>query len=520
MTQMASNMDPSVMGNMMKSMGGPAAGMDPAQLSEQMKQMGQMSPEQLRAGMTQAQSQMNSQKQYYYNAAMMLKNEGNNHIKSENYTEAVQVYNKALENIKSHSGDDVIQLRLSLLLNLAMCYLKQKDYKKTVEVSEEALSINSKSVKALFRRGLARFESGELATAVADVKMAAKLSPDDKTIAAELARVEADAKNRGMTNKDLEAALKKLEANTSKAVSGGSSSSSSAAVGGLGDPNMAKTMEQFAKNPDMIEKATEAMKHMSPEDIERMMQHAPLPPGVDRETAKSRLEAVSKNPEMLKTAMEAMKAMPEEERKKLMEVAQQGGPGMVGPGGMPDMSQVGKLLENPETMKQMAEMAKAMGGGGEEAEMMQKMADMMASNPEMGKTMSEMMKNIDPEQMQKMMDQGMRRRGQGSSSSSDAGPPDMSDMLNNPEMMKAAEEMMKNMSPEMLTSMAKSSGLDINEDQAKMMTKLMPFIPYAMKAWRCFSWVKKNVFSSRGRVLLAAFILAFAVFQHYYWSRE
>lgn len=42
----------------------------------------------------------------------------------------------------------------------------------------EALSINGKSVKAIFRRGLARVDLGQLAEGVADVRLASKLSPE------------------------------------------------------------------------------------------------------------------------------------------------------------------------------------------------------------------------------------------------------------------------------------------------------------------------------------------------------
>ena len=51
----------------------------------------------------------------------------------------------------------------------------------------------------------------------------------------------------------------------------------------------------------------------------------------------------------------------------------------------------------PEQLAQMT------GGDAEDAKMMQKAAEEMAKNPELGKQMTEMMKNMDPEQMQKMM---------------------------------------------------------------------------------------------------------------------
>mmetsp|Transcript_46727 Transcript_46727/g.84341 ORF Transcript_46727/g.84341 Transcript_46727/m.84341 type:complete len:533 (+) Transcript_46727:95-1693(+) len=504
MTQMASNMDPKMMEGMMKNMGGPAAGMSSEQMQEQMKQVGQMSPEQLKSGMSQAQNQMSNQKQYYYNAAMMLKNEGNTHIKAEKHAEALKVYDKALENLKPYSGDDVDQLRLSLLLNSAMCHLKQKSWTKTVSTADEALAINSKSVKALFRRGLARIELGELAEGAGDVKLASKLSPDDKTIASELTRVQEFCRSKGIKSEDIAAAEGKAEKATSgKSQSGGSSSSS--APGGKADPQMTQAFDQISKNPEMLSQATEAMKNMSPDDMERMMASAPLPPGVDRETARQRMEAVQKNPELLKQAMEAMKAMPEDQREKLM-AAQ-------GAGGAPDMSKMGEMFKDPDMMNKAMKMmgSENNGAAGPEAEMMKKMTE----NPEMMESMSKMMSSIPPEQMQKMMEMSMKARQGGDGS----GPKDPMEMMNDPDMMKAAEEMMKNVSPDMLQSMAKASGVELGDGQAKMISRVMPFMLGCFKAW---GYVKKPfqaMWSPKGRIVLAVVILLIAVMQHYYWSQ-
>jgi len=524
MSQMAAGMDPSVMDNMMKNMGGSMpgggmpAGMDSKQMQDQMKQMGSMSPEQLQSQMSQAQKQMSDQKQYYFNASTMLKNEGNTHIKNEKYDEALKVYSKGLENIVPHSGDDIEQLRLSLLLNMAMCTLKKKEWTQTVDHCEAALKVNTKSVKALFRRGLARFELGQLADAITDVKLSSKLSPDDKTISAELIRVEKECTSKGLSKKDMEAAEKKAtELASAKSTSGGSSSSSAPAFGGQ---NVNEAFDKLSQNPDMLSEATQAMKNMSPEQLDLMMKNAPLPPGVDAAEARKRMEAVRENPALLSQAMEHMKGMSEEDRKNMMKGSMPTGSSTSmaassGGGQMPDMNAVSSMMENPDMMKQMAEMAKSSGAAGPEADMMSKMAEMMSSNPEMGKMMSNMMKGMDPDAMQKMME--MRQNGGGQGMGEGTGDP-MADMMNSPDMMKAAEDMMKNMSPEMLTSMAKSSGMDLDEGQAKMLTRLMPLMPYAMKAYRAFGYVKrgcKAMFSPKGRIVLAVVIVGIAMTQHY-----
>lgn len=230
MSEWAANMDPSMMEGMMQNMGTMGNGIDPKKVSEQMKNM---SPEQLQASMSQAQAQMGAQKQYMFNASTTLKNEGNALIKHEKYDEALAAYDRALENILPFVGEDIQQLRHSLLLNKALCHLKQKDYQKTVETCDQALKINAKSFKAVYRRGLAKFEMGQLSDAVTDVQLAAKLSPEDKTIASELTRVMEACKSRGLSDKECEDAEKEATtmasaAETAAAAAASSSSSSGA----------------------------------------------------------------------------------------------------------------------------------------------------------------------------------------------------------------------------------------------------------------------------------------------------
>jgi len=259
------------------------------------------------------------------------------------------------------------------------------------------------------------------------------------------------------------------------------------------------------------------MKNMSPEDLQKMM------PGVDPTAAKR----LSENPEMLKQSMEMMNAMPEEQRKNMMEQAASmranGTVPNMGANGMPDMSSMSSVFSNPDMMSSMADMAaKQEGVDPEQAQMMKQVAEQMKSNPELGKQMSDMMKNMPPDQMEEMMKMSKSMKaGQGGSGGGIAPgqAPSMDAMLNNPDMMKAAEDMMKNMSPDMMASMAKSSGIDMDEDKAKMLGKLMPYMPYVLKCMRFFGWTKglfKSAFSKRGRLVIAAVVLGVAYYQHTY----
>merc|ERR1712113_258588 len=104
----------------------------------------------------------------------------------------------------------------------------------------------------------------------------------------------------------------------------------------------------------------------------------------------------------------------------------------------------------------------------------------------------------------------MRGKG-GEGSSPDVDP---ASILSDPDMMKATEEMMKSMSPETLASMARASGMDISEDKAKFVARLLPWL---MKLMRVMGHVKKMwsaMWSPRGRVVMAVLVLLFAVYQH------
>jgi tetratricopeptide (TPR) repeat protein len=506
MSDMAANMDPNTMESMMKNMGGNVpSGYDPKQMSEQMKNM---TPEQIRQGMTQAQSQMGAQKQYVYNGALHLKNEGNTHIKNEEYTKALEAYDRAIDNLRPHSGADVNTLKVQLMSNAALCHLKQKNYKKALDVTEEALKVDEKAVKPLYRRGLAHENMGDLPKALRDVTDASLLSPDDKAITSELTRLRKICKEQGIEAAARPAPKLERAASSPSSFSPGSSSSSS------GKPEMSQALDAMSKNPEMMDQATDMMSKMSDEDIARMM------PGTDPKLIRSSLQ----NKDQLKTAMDSFKNMSEEDRKRLMEQS-----ASMQNGGVPDMSKMGEMFENPDMIKQMAAMAQNQENvDPEQAAMMKNVSEQLEKNPELGKQMSEMMKNMPPEQMQKMMEMSSKMKGGGlQRSKSEGGMPEnmdadsLSGFMDDPAMMKAAEDMMKNMSPEMLASMAKSSGVDLDENKAAMLGKMMPYMPYLMRCMRAFSYLRKGwkgLWSKKGRIALAVLVLCIALYQHNFSS--
>jgi len=166
-------------------------------------------------------------------------------------------------------------------------------------------------------------------------------------------------------------------------------------------------------------------------------------------------------------------------------------PGIGGVGGaMPPMdadslSQMGKMFEDPNMMKQMADM-------------------MAVIPPEQLETMMETSKNM-------LGAQGGAPNG-GAPMTGPAGmdPDAMKQMMNNPQMMKAAEEMMANMSPETLASIAKASGMKLDDKNAKMIARYTPFFKYVMKCMFCCNRARKGV-SGKGRYIAASLAVFFGL---------
>mmetsp|Transcript_53631 Transcript_53631/g.114513 ORF Transcript_53631/g.114513 Transcript_53631/m.114513 type:complete len:554 (+) Transcript_53631:306-1967(+) len=528
MSQMAANMDPKVMEGMMKNMNG---GQMPGNVdtAEALNQMKNMTPEQMRAGMSQAQNQMNAQKTYYCNAAEVLKNEGNAAVKKEDYAGALQKYTKALENLKPHSGTDVDALKVNLLNNSALCYLKTKDYDSAYTACQDSLKVSPSNYKALFRRGSALESQGKLKEGFLDLHQASTLAPNDAAVSRELARLRAELKVQGLDEDEVLASAKPMETPTTSspspsAPSGSAGGSSSSSMPNLSQDQWSAAAERMAENPDMFRQASEMMKNMSPEQLQSMM-GSNMPPGMDAATMKSQMEMLEKNPDMFKSAMDGFKNMPEAERKRLL--AQRAGSSSSSAAtpavprtatGAPDMKNM-----SPEMMTQALNMTKnltpeqlkAMNiNSPQEAEMMQQTAAQLQSNPEMMDMMMNMMKNMDEKQMQDMMKMSAGMRGASGAGAGPDGQMDPSAMMNDPQMRKAAEDMMSNMTPEMLASMSKAMGVEIGEDKAKLITK---FLPYLMKLMRLFYWLK-GIWTAHKMRLIIAFVVVIVAMLQRWWS--
>ncbi|KAG3118838.1 hypothetical protein PI124_g2633 [Phytophthora idaei] len=121
---------------------------------------------------------------------MVVKNkeEGNELFRDGNHKHAAARYVKALTHaskffdLTEADKEEVNAIKLSLYLNLAQCYLKMENYSKTVANCNDALALDAKSVKALYRRAVAYEKENKLEQAADDVKVALALAPQDRAV--------------------------------------------------------------------------------------------------------------------------------------------------------------------------------------------------------------------------------------------------------------------------------------------------------------------------------------------------
>lgn len=346
----------------------------PEEMAEIGEKMANSSPEEIAAMRARADSQIT----YQINAAQMLKKQGNELHNKGKFNEASQKYLLAKKNLTGIPASKGRTLLLACSLNLMSCYLKTKQYDECIQEGTEVLAYDPKNVKALYRRGQAYKELGQLNDAVSDLNKAYGVSPEDETIG----EVLRDAKEK-LIKQGGEPAQRKLviEEITEEAVSTGNGKCSAmencvtqpqengacrkSQSGTNGedlttnseylqtlkdDPEAIRSFQNFMSNadpdtlaalsagksgeysPDMFKTASNMISKMSPEELQRMVQMASsfqreneyFPKGsLDSNFGSFRPGSVPPNltPEMLKTATDMMNNMSTEERQKMLEMA-------------------------------------------------------------------------------------------------------------------------------------------------------------------------------------------------------
>ena len=396
---MMANMTPEQMEQMQRMAGSMGMAMPPG-AAEAMKnmtaddmrraagEMGNMTPEQMKAQYEQAQGQAKASAMYKYGASEKLKSEGNKLVGEGKHAEAIEKYARVKANLSEDGSAEAKTLRVSCLLNSALCFNKIGNHGDAISECAAALELEPRSLKAYYRRGQALVAMGDLERGVDDLMRANKLSPGDETVKAELDVCVKNMESKGMA---VPAACPPFDHPQAAPVA--SSSGASAAVPGMPNitPDMQAQMEAMMNDPNAMEQVTSMLGGMSEEQLAAMAASNPMMAGMDTEA--------------LKKASGMMKNMKPETMKAMMKMAKGMGMDGQGGGGMDPndpnlMAKMQEGLNNPEMREAMVDMMQSM-----DAESIKEMSQSMGMSMDdaQAEQAANALKNISPKTMDRML---------------------------------------------------------------------------------------------------------------------
>jgi len=143
-----------------------------------------------------------------FDYALARKTSGNVFFEKNDVELAMQKYKKSLDvfsydsNLKDDEKDKVNkQIKLPVHLNMAACFAKMNDLPKVIENATKALELDSKNVKALWRRGAAKTDMGDWMDAKRDLNDALQMDPNNKTVKNALVKLKQVMENQDKKDK-------------------------------------------------------------------------------------------------------------------------------------------------------------------------------------------------------------------------------------------------------------------------------------------------------------------------------
>ncbi|MCD9646613.1 hypothetical protein HAX54_036614 [Datura stramonium] len=479
----------------------------------------------------------------------MLNNEheGNDLHSQGKFREALQKYSLAKKNLSSIPAAKGRSISLACSLNMMSCYLKTGQYDDCIKEGSEVLAYDDKNIKALYRRGQAYKELGQLEDAVSDFSKAHEVSPDDETIADVLRVVQerlvkeggASRRRGGLVIEEIteEEPLVSSEA-ADNPVANGVASQPREAISPpksqneiLGGPPLSssESLEALKNDPESISSFQNFISRADPETL----------------SAFSGGNAEGIPPEMVKTASNVIGKMSPEELQRMVQLAssfqgenpflRKGSSDNFGPGSVPNVTpdmlkmatdMMGKM--SPEEMQKMFEMASSL----------KEKSPVSAATTVNSNGSSKQSKPRDTRENFKVDDstsastssQGFSNSNNGSQSSLSSSNVDLQEEMRNrmkdPAMRQMFSSMIKNMSPEMMANMSEQFGLKLSQADAEKaqqaMSSLSPDDLEKMMKWadriqRGVAGAKKtkNWLLGKPGMILAILVLLLAVILHW-----
>ncbi|KAL0978148.1 hypothetical protein UPYG_G00166750 [Umbra pygmaea] len=121
------------------------------------------------------------------------KQKGTQYFKAGRYLQAVVQYQRIVSWLEMEFGvgkeqqQTVQNLLLVAQLNMAMCYLKLKEYALVVENCNKVLELDKSNEKALYRRGEAHLFRNEFNLAISDFKLVLQVNPSNRAARSQVA---------------------------------------------------------------------------------------------------------------------------------------------------------------------------------------------------------------------------------------------------------------------------------------------------------------------------------------------
>ncbi|XP_022602392.1 peptidyl-prolyl cis-trans isomerase FKBP5-like isoform X3 [Seriola dumerili] len=121
-----------------------------------------------------------------------VKHKGNHYFKVGRYFQAVIQYQRIVSWLEMECGTGIEQQKriqdfiLTAHLNLALCFLRIKEFSQVVENCNKVIELDESNEKALYRRGEARLLRNEFSLAMADFQQVLQVNPSNRAARAQI----------------------------------------------------------------------------------------------------------------------------------------------------------------------------------------------------------------------------------------------------------------------------------------------------------------------------------------------